>query len=316
MTRHVSILLEEIVEALAVPFELSSVPATFVDCTLGGGGHTAAMLERLAATPAGLKHRVISIDQDQAAIDAARVRFKQEIDEGRLLLCHSRFSQFKLAPGGAPVLGVLADLGFSSDQIDSAERGLSFRLEGPLDMRLDPSRGTTAYQLLKTFTEREIADLIFELGEERLSRKIAHRIVEARSQGQLADSTTAFAELVARAFPPPERHGRIHPATRTFQALRIYVNDELGELDALLQGVIPSILSTGGRVAILSFHSLEDRKVKRAFAGPGWKSVFKKPLEAGEGEVSANPRARSARLRVAVREAVPEAVPEDGRMEG
>lgn len=301
MTRHISILLGEIIQALIIPFEQASQPATFVDCTLGGGGHTAAMLERLGSTPLGRRHRVISIDQDAAAIEAARIRFKVEIEEGRLLLRHSRFSEFKLQPGEGPVLGVLADLGFSSDQIDSAERGLSFRLEGPLDMRLDPSRGRTAYQVLKTSTEREIADLIYGFGEERLSRRIAHRIVEARSQGQLPDSTTAFAELVARAFPPAERHGRIHPATRTFQALRIFVNDELGELDALLQGVIPSILSPGGRAAILSFHSLEDRRVKQSFASGSWKAVFKKPLEAGEAEVAENPRARSARLRVAER---------------
>jgi 16S rRNA (cytosine1402-N4)-methyltransferase len=171
-------------------------------------------------------------------------------------------------------------------------------------MRLDPSRGRTAYQVLRSSSEREIADIIFELGEERLSRKIAHRIVEARAQGQLVDSTTQFAELVARAFPPAQRHGRIHPATRTFQALRIFVNEELSELDALLQGVIPSVVSPGGRVAILSFHSLEDRRVKQCFADKGagiWKPVFKKAIEAGEQEVSENPRARSARLRVAER---------------
>lgn len=307
MTRHVPILRDKIVEALVAPFHYAKVPAVLVDCTLGGGGHTGEFLKALLSTPLGAQHVVVSIDQDPAAIEAARARFSKEIEQGRLFLVHSRFSNacegLPSVLRVRPVLGLLADLGFSSDQIDSAERGLSFRLEGPLDMRLDPSSGRTAHQLLRVETESRLADILFHYGEERLSRKIARRIVETRSQGQLPDSTRGLAELVAGCFPPAQRHGRIHPATRTFQALRIAVNDELGELDALLKAVIPSLISVGGRVAFLSFHSLEDRRVKQAFAGlPTWKPLFKKPVEAGEREVSDNPRARSAKLRIFERE--------------
>lgn len=303
MTRHIPILTYRIIETLLEPFRTSSQPAVLVDCTLGGGGHTAAFLNALQGTPLASQHVVVSFDQDAAAIHAAQTRFAAEIEKGRLFLVHSRFSQalesFPQSLRDRPVLGLLADLGFSSDQIDSAERGLSFRLEGPLDMRLDPSSGRTASQLLKVETEARLADILFQFGEERLSRRIARRIVEARSAGQLPDTTRGLAELVAGCFPPAQRHGRIHPATRTFQALRIAVNDELGELDALLKAVIPSLMSAGGRVAFLSFHSLEDRRVKLAFFGSqSWKSLFKKPVEADDQEVADNPRARSAKLRI------------------
>jgi 16S rRNA (cytosine1402-N4)-methyltransferase len=299
VTGHVPILLDPIVRFLIEPFRQS--PGTYLDCTLGGGGHVAGMLQALVETPFRDSHRVIAVDQDSAALDRARKRFSREIASGKLILMHCRFSEIRVPAGLPPVLGALADLGFSSDQIDAPERGLSFRLEGPLDMRLDPSRGESAYQLLRRIGERELADLLFEFGEERLSRRIAARIIEARQKGQLSDSTGSLAELVSRAFPPQQRFGRIHPATRTFQALRIAVNQELEELDQLLCHVLPSILKTGGRAAILSFHSLEDRRVKQAFQGGvhGWKSLVKKPVEADEHELSQNPRARSAKLRVA-----------------
>jgi 16S rRNA (cytosine1402-N4)-methyltransferase len=302
MTRHVSILLPEIVESLAVPFERAQSGGVLVDCTLGGGGHTAALLERLTKTQAGSKHRVVAVDQDATAIEQAQKRFSEEISQGRLLLIHSRFSELRERLTHLPVLGVLADLGFSSDQIDEASRGFSFRLEGPLDMRLDPARGHTARTLLATETEAHLAKIIWELGEERFSRKIARRIVEARSAGQLPDTTTGLAALVASCFPPSARQGRTHPATRTFQALRIWVNDELSELKALLESVLPAILSPGGRAAILSFHSLEDRMVKQAFARGnewGWRSLQKKPIEPSEVEIQLNPRSRSAKLRIA-----------------
>jgi 16S rRNA (cytosine1402-N4)-methyltransferase len=288
-----------IVEFLAEPF--GKRPGTYLDCTLGGGGHLEAMLRALDQTPFASEHRVLAVDQDLLAIDRARTRFSGELQRGRLILLHARFSELEIPPGLPPVLGVLADLGFSSDQIDSADRGLSFRLEGPLDMRLDPSRGESAYQLLRRLSERELSDLIFEFGEERLARKIARLIVESREKSQLSDSTGAFAALVSRAFPPAQRYGRIHPATRTFQALRIAVNQELEELDQLLDRVLPSTLESGGRVAILSFHSLEDRRVKQAFQGKdhSWKAMTKKPLEADEQEISRNPRSRSAKLRLA-----------------
>jgi 16S rRNA (cytosine1402-N4)-methyltransferase len=298
-TVHVPILLEPIIENLVAPFQAGA--GTYVDCTLGGGGHVAAMLEALSRTPYADRHRVLAVDQDSAAIARAEKRFEREIRDGRLILLHSRFSEIRIPEGLPPVLGVLADLGFSSDQIDSPERGLSFRLEGPIDMRLDPSRGESAYQLLRRISERELADLIYEFGEERLSRRIAWRIVDARDKGQLPDSTTALADIIARAFPPAQRFGRIHPATRTFQALRIAVNAELEELDHLLEHVLPLILKPGGRAAFLSFHSLEDRRVKQAFQNRegGWKPLSRKPIEADEREMESNPRARSAKLRIA-----------------
>lgn len=298
-TVHVPILAAEIVENLLPPFQLRA--GTHVDCTLGGGGHLAAMMTALEGTPFGGQHRFIAVDQDPAAIERARERFPKELESGRLVLQRGRFSELRIPAEFPPVLGVLADLGFSSDQMDSPERGLGFRRSGPVDMRLDPERGEPAFRLLERLSERELADLFFEFGEERLSRRIARRIVEARQAGQLPDTTVGLAELVARVFPPSQRHGRIHPATRTFQALRIAVNQELDELDALLGRVLPLILSVGGRSAFLSFHSLEDRRVKKAFQKPGggWCPVFKKPIEAGEAEVLENPRARSAKLRVA-----------------
>jgi len=298
-TRHVPILADRIVESLLPAFEKRA--GTYVDCTLGGGGHVAAMLEALSRSPQSEGHRVLAVDQDESAVRRAQVRFRHELETGKLVLQHARFSEVRIPAGFPPVLGVLADLGFSSDQIDSPERGLSFRLDGPLDMRLDPSRGESAYELLRRVSERELADLIFEFGEERLSRKIARRIIESREQGQLPDTTQKFADLVSRAFPPPQRFGRIHPATRTFQALRIAVNEELQELDALLNDVLPSIMEPGGRAAFLSFHSLEDRRVKQAFQRreASWAPLTKKPVEADEAELERNPRARSAKLRVA-----------------
>ena len=202
---------------------------------------------------------------------------------------------------GRPVLGLMADLGFSSDQLEDASRGLSFMREGPLDMRLDPSRGISARGFLAQASETEIADTLWELGEERFSRRIARLVVEWRQKGQLPETTSGLSELVLRAMPGHARHGRIHAATRTFQALRIRVNDELEELDSLLSHVILEVRA-GGRVAILSFHSLEDRKVKLAFRNhDGFHALSKKPLEADEQEVLDNPRARSAKLRIAER---------------
>ncbi|MBU6376357.1 MAG: 16S rRNA (cytosine(1402)-N(4))-methyltransferase RsmH [Bdellovibrionales bacterium] len=289
----------QIVSFLIEPFQRE--PGTYLDCTLGGGGHVAAMMAAMDKTPFSREHRVIAVDQDIEAINRAQKRFQSEVSAGRLILQHSRFSEISVSSAFPPVLGVLADLGFSSDQIDSAQRGMSFRLEGPLDMRLDQSRGESAYQLLMRLSEREIADILFELGEERLSRKIARKIIEARESSQFTDSTRALADLVSRAFPPAQRFGRLHPATRTFQALRIAVNDELGELDQLLNHVLPLVMKPGGLAAILSFHSLEDRRVKRIFQkkDDGWTPLVKKPVEAEESEVESNPRARSAKLRVA-----------------
>jgi 16S rRNA (cytosine1402-N4)-methyltransferase len=210
--------------------------------------------------------------------------------------------------GVTAVDGVLADLGVCSDQLDTAERGFSFGQSAPLDMRLDADDGETAGQLLRRLSERELADLIWTYGEERFSRRIARRIVETRKSSPL-ETTDQLAELVRRCVPRPRLKGRnkapIDPATRVFQALRIAVNDELGALDRFL-GQLPDCVKMGGKAVVISFHSLEDRRVKVAFRTRGvWEPDTRKPVQATEQEERANPRARSAKLRSARRSAVP-----------
>jgi 16S rRNA (cytosine1402-N4)-methyltransferase len=285
-TRHVPVLPAEALRLLAPrPGE------TWVDCTVGGGGHTA--LIAAAAQPGG---RVIGLDQDPAMLAAAAARL-----EGLpVTLVPANFDQLSDVLAGLgieTVDGVFADLGFSSDQMDDPTRGLSFKADGPLDMRLDPTAGQTAADLVNTLSESALADMIYEFGEERFSRRVAKRIVERRKETPFA-TTADLAEVVRRAVP---RSGGIDPATRTFQALRIAVNDELGALDRLL-AALPKVVKPGGRVGIISFHSLEDRRVKRTFRDAAvWRPVTKKPVEASDLELAANPRARSAKLRVAER---------------
>ncbi len=198
-----------------------------------------------------------------------------------------------------PVDAVLADLGFSSDQIANPERGLSFQLDGPLDMRLDPARGEPAAALVQRLHEKELADLFWQFGEERHSRRIARKIVEVRQQEKI-ETTGQLAELVRRCVPRSKRHP-IDPATRVFQALRIAVNDELGALERFLNA-LPDCLKPTGRAVVISFHSLEDRLVKRAFRQKEiWQELTKKPVQTGDEETRNNPRARSAKLRAGVR---------------
>jgi 16S rRNA (cytosine1402-N4)-methyltransferase len=263
----------------------------WVDCTVGGGGHTRLIAQRVGTG------RVVGLDQDPAMLELAKPRLEGFPVE----LVHANFDQLAevlAARDIARVDGVFADLGFSSDQLSRAERGLSFREDGPLDMRLDPTAGATAAHLVNTMSEAGLADVFWEFGEERHSRRVARRIVERRAEKPFA-TTTDLAEVVRRCVP---RSGGIDPATRVFQALRIAVNDELGALDRLL-ALLPKVVKPGGRAGVISFHSLEDRRVKHAFRAPGvWRAVNKKPVEAGAAETAANPRARSAKLRVAVRE--------------
>ena len=278
-------------------------PRWVIDCTLGGGGHTAGILGK-----AGSEVRVLSLDLDPTAIARAELRFVSEITSGRLVLRQGTFARVAqiwkdLGRVDDSVAGVVADLGFSSDQIEDSGRGLSFRLDGPLDMRLDPTSGETAAQVLAELGEKELADLFFQLGEERYSRRIARAVVDRRVSDAGALATThALAELVYRAVPPAARHGRIHPATRVFQALRIYVNDELGALDRFFESM-PGLVALGGRVAVLTFHSLEDRRAKTALFRnrDQWRALTKKAVEPDEAEVAENPRARSAKLRMAQR---------------
>jgi 16S rRNA (cytosine1402-N4)-methyltransferase len=202
----------------------------------------------------------------------------------------------------APVQAVLADLGVSSPQLDRPERGFSFRGEGPIDMRMNPEAGETAAALLDRLAEAEIADLLYGFGEERLSRRIARKLVAERIERPWRGRTAAeLAYVIAGCFPPAARRGRLHPATRSFQALRIAVNDELGALERLLQAA-PDWLVPGGLLAVISFHSLEDRRVKQAFlADPRLERITRKALVAEEAERDGNPRSRSAKLRVARR---------------
>ncbi len=264
---------------------------TWIDCTTGGGGHTRLIAERVG--PAG---RVIGLDQDPTMLALARGR----LDGLPIELVHANFDQLAevlAARGVATVDGVFADLGFSSDQLAERARGLSFRDDGPLDMRLDPTTGATAADLVNRMSEAGLADVFWEFGEERHSRRVARRIVERR-EAKPFETTAELASAVRSCVP---RSGAIDPATRVFQALRIAVNDELGALDRLL-AALPKLVKPGGRAGIISFHSLEDRRVKQAFrVATVWHPVNKKVVEAGAEETARNPRARSAKLRVAVR---------------
>ncbi|MBC7693450.1 MAG: 16S rRNA (cytosine(1402)-N(4))-methyltransferase RsmH [Methylotenera sp.] len=305
MTVHVPILVEPIVQAMIEALQAlpeGTPPHWVVDCTFGGGGHTDAFLKAIAAEPKIAHHKVLGVDQDESAVSRGHERFAKEISGDRLKIVHRRFSELSEEDlAGRSVAYLLADLGFSSDQLEDSERGLSFQSNGPLDMRLDPSRGVSCRDYLFNVTEQELVEILQNLGEERFSRRIAHAIISKRRESAMPKTTRELADLIVHSVPPEARRGRIHAATRTFQALRIVVNQELEELDKLLSRVI-LFVRPGGRVAIISFHSLEDRKVKQTFKGESdFEQLTKKPIEADEVEVSRNPRSRSAKLRIAER---------------
>ncbi len=285
---HTTVMRDEIVQAIA-----PRPGGVYLDATLGGGGHTVALLE---AEP---KARIVAFDRDPTAIAAARERLAPVAD--RVTLVHAAFSSVREqleAVGLARVDGVVADLGVSSPQLDDPERGMSFRREGPLDMRMDPESGETALELLERLSDDELANVIYQYGDERRSRRIARSIKKALAVGELR-TTLDLRRAIVRAVGPA-RVGGIDPATRAFQAIRIAVNGELEELERLLAS-LPEFVAEGGIVAILSFHSLEDRLVKRAFAGPGWDRLTKKPMSPSDEERAQNARARSAKLRAAQR---------------
>jgi 16S rRNA (cytosine1402-N4)-methyltransferase len=291
---HLPVLADPVLQAFSglsgLPAEGEANAPVLLDCTLGGGGHSALLL---AAHP---RLRVIGLDRDPTARAAAAERLAAY--EDRVTIHAANFAGFRPP---VPLVGVLADLGVSSPQLDEPARGFSFRAAGPLDMRMDPGAGQTAAELIDRLEESDLADLIYRYGEERLSRRIARRLVAGRPWAGSGLSTADLAYAVAGCFPPSARRGRIHPATRTFQALRIAVNDELGALEQLLRHA-PDWLLPGGLLAVISFHSLEDRLVKTAFlADPRLERLTRRPLVAGEEEQQANPRSRSAKLRVARR---------------
>ena len=297
---HTSVLLAETIELLApMPEEV------FVDATLGLGGHTKALLETEATL------RVIGIDQDAAAMAMAKERLSAFGD--RVVFRQGNFAEIRKFVDNAD--GILADLGVSSLQFDSESRGFSFRFDAPLDMRMDAgSDDETAAEMLERLSQEEIANLIYEYGEERFSRRIARRVVERRNSGNPVRTTKELADLVQRSVPHKPKD-KIHPATKTFQALRIAVNRELEVLEGFLKDAI-DLLKPNGRLAIISFHSLEDRMVKQAFLKASGKCqcppripqcicgaerlveiLTKKPITAGDEELDLNPRSRSAKLR-------------------
>jgi 16S rRNA (cytosine1402-N4)-methyltransferase len=300
---HQPVALDSVLELLAPrPGE------TFCDATLGGGGHAERVLE--ATAPDGL---LLGIDRDLEAVAAASRRLARFGD--RVIVRHGRFSELErlMAEAGVPALdGLVVDLGVSSHQLDAAHRGFSFLRTGPLDMRMDPSAGETAATLLARTSEDELADLIYRFGGERQSRRVARSIKRMEADGSL--STTADLAVAVRRVIGQKRHGAIDPATRAFQAIRIAVNDELGELERLLD-LLPGPLAIGGRVAVISFHSLEDGLVKRRFAElaapcecppgipvcrcpePFAEYVTRRSVRVAARERSANPRSRSAKVR-------------------
>lgn len=293
---HVPVLVNEIL------FWLACRPGgRYVDCTIGQGELAARILD--ASGPDGI---LIGIDRDDAAIDAARDRLKQY--GGRVQCIRGNFHELKqhvTSVGVSEVDGVVFDLGVSSAQLDQPERGFSFLADGPLDMRMDRSGGPTAADLLNRLPESELADLIYRFGEERYSRRIARAVVRAREMRPLL-TTLDLASVIREAVPPSYRHGRLHCATRTFQALRIAVNRELDVLEEALR-TAADVLAPGGRLCVISFHSLEDRIAKRTLRslsqgpGPCLSILTKKPQTPTEEERRGNPRARSAKLRVAER---------------
>ena len=293
---HVPVLLKEAIDFLAV-----RRGGTYIDATVGLGGHSYEIAKRL-----GAPGHLIGLDKDPAALAIARERLTGSAgvppaaDWPEITLMQCSFAEVGKRLSPKFVDGILADIGVSSLQLDDAARGFSFQADGPLDMRMDPQGERTAEQVVNHLDERQLADVIYEFGEERRSRRIARAICRSRP----IQSTAQLADLVsAAARPMNQAERRIHPATRTFQALRIFVNRELDDLKALLEAA-PQILKSGGRVVVISFHSLEDRIVKDAFRDGEKKYKYfrvltKKPVTASEEESDRNPRARSAKLRAA-----------------
>lgn len=285
---HVPVLLEETLHWL------DPQPGDFfVDGTLGAGGHTRALAERVG--PAGC---VLSFDRDPAALAAA----EENLRGLPVKIVHANFAelpQILAQEELPPAKGILVDLGLSSDQLADRERGFSFDAEGPLDMRFDPESGESAWQLIQRLPEKALADLIYKYGEEHASRRIAKALCEFRKT-QFTCTAKELAEVIYSAIGRKQFRDRIDPATKTFQALRIAVNKELDSLESALAR-FPTCLKPGGRLAVISFHSLEDRPVKQAFLATPWKVLTKKPVVAAEEEIERNPRSRSAKLRVAER---------------
>lgn len=305
---HISVLLKESIEALNIRPQ-----GVYLDGTLGGAGHSAEIARRLSTGT------LIGVDRDPKALAAAEERLAPWMD--RVKLVHSNFRELDriLDSLGIPAVdGILLDLGVSSPQLDEADRGFSYMADAPLDMRMDPSDPLTAYEVVNSWPQEELRRILFAYGEERYAPLIAAAIVRRREQAPI-ESTLALVDVIRGAMPQKALREKQHPAKRSFQAIRIAVNDELGAVDAVMRRAIDR-LKPGGRLAVITFHSLEDRIVKNAMAEavrgctcppefpvcvcgkkPKLKLIARKPITAGEEELERNPRARSAKLRVAER---------------
>ena len=284
---HVPVMGKEIIQSLKeLPSELTK-QGLIIDATIGGGGHSAQILENFP----GIK--IIGLDQDPMAREAASKKLKKF--GTRIKIISTNFADFSL---DEQAICVLADLGVSSHQLDEPSRGFSFRLNGPIDMRMNPEEGSSAAELIETLSEQDLADLIYKLGEEKRSRRIARKIKNDLAENGPYSGTQDLSYAIAGCFPPKQRYGRIHPSTRTFQALRIAVNNELGSLDSFLLKA-PNWLSENGLFIVMSFHSLEDRRVKSSFkTDDRLKILSKKPMRASPEEIELNPRSKSAKLRI------------------
>ncbi len=307
MFQHTTVLKEEAIEALRIQPE-----GIYVDCTLGGGGHSFEIAGRLRG-----HGRLIAFDQDEVALEAAAKRLQPYREHVILIKSNFRYLRTMLESHKIHGLdGILFDLGVSSPQLDEEDRGFSYHGDAPLDMRMDRSQALSAYNLVNEWSEQELARIIHEYGEEKFSRRIAQKIVQYRS-GKPIETTEQLVEIIKEAIPAPARRTGPHPARRTFQALRIAVNDELNAFEEALNDGI-RLLNPGGRVAVISFHSLEDRICKKTFQSysrgctcpPDFPQcvcgqeaqlqiITRRPIIPGPGEVELNPRARSAKLRVA-----------------
>lgn len=304
--RHVSVLLRETVDALA-----PRPDGVYLDCTLGGGGHSEELLKRLTTG------RLVAVDRDADAIENAKIRFAPY--GGRVTLVHDNFVNVdrilaQYAPDG--IDGAMIDLGVSSHQLDTPGRGFSYHADAPLDMRMDQSAPLSAFEVVNTYTEAELARILFTYGEEKRARAVAAAIVRAREKKEIA-TTLELAEVIRSVFPPKERAVGKHPARRSFQAIRIEVNGELAVIPETLKKIVPA-LKPGGRLAVITFHSLEDRAVKDTLLSfvngctcppdfpvcvcgfvPTLRLVTRKPVEPSPAEQEENPRSRSAKLRIA-----------------
>ena len=290
---HVPVMGKEIIQSLKeLPSELTK-QGLIIDATIGGGGHSAQLLENFP----GIK--IIGLDQDPIAREAASkklINFRTRIE-----IVSTNFADFS---PDAQAICVLADLGVSSYQLDEPSRGFSFRFNGPIDMRMNPEQGSSAAELLETLSEQDLANLIYKLGEEKRSRRIARKIKSDLAANGPYSGTQDLSYAIAGCFPPKQRYGRIHPSTRTFRALRIAVNNELSSLDSLLLKA-PNWLIEDGLFMIMSFHSLEDRRVKSTFKNDSrLKVVSKKPIRASPQEIELNPRSKSAKLRISAKKSL------------